>query len=48
MQHIDFQSVYGVLHFYIPSSSVAGKNITDIQNMHTVASLTQCTGEKPY
>jgi len=32
IQQIDVQSVYGVLYFYIPSSSVAGKNITFIQN----------------
>jgi len=47
-QQIDVQSVYGVLYFYIPSSSVAGKNITFIQNLYTVASMIQCTGEKPY
>jgi len=37
IQQIDVQSVHGVLYFYIPSSSVEGKNITDIENLYTVA-----------
>lgn len=48
IQQIDVQSVYGVLYFYIPSSFVAGKNITFIQNLYTVDSMIRCTGEKPY
>jgi hypothetical protein len=32
LQQISVQSVYEVIYFYIPHSSVAGNNITDLQN----------------